>query len=51
MKKYSLSALIAFAMLLCVSLFAGCADSTAMGTSEEVNEFAEKGSSIAIHGG
>ena len=47
MKKYSLSALIAFAMLLCVSLFAGCSDSTAMGTSEEGNEFAEKGSSIA----
>ena len=47
MKKYSLSALIAFAMLLCVSLFAGCSDATAMGTSEEGNEFAEKGSSIA----
>ena len=47
MKKYSLSALIAFAMLFCVSLFAGCSDSTAMGTSEEGNEFAEKGSSIA----
>ena len=47
MKKYSLSALIAFAMLLCASLFAGCSDSTAMGTSEEGNEFAEKGSSIA----
>lgn len=45
MKKYSLSALIAFAMLLCVSLFAGCSDSTAMGTSEEGNEVAEKVSS------
>ena len=42
MKKYSLSALIAFAMLFCVSLFAGCSDSTAMGTSEEGNEVAEK---------
>lgn len=48
MKKYSLSALIAFAMLFCVSLFAGCSDSTAMGTSEEGNEFAEKGSSSAV---
>ena len=45
MKKYSLSALIAFAMLFCVSLFAGCSDSTAMGTSEEGNEVAEKVSS------
>ena len=45
MKKYSLSALIVFAMLLCVSLFTGCSDSTAMGTSEEGNEVAEKVSS------
>jgi hypothetical protein len=45
MKKYSLSALIAFAMLFCVSLFTGCSDSTAMGTSEEGNEVAEKVSS------
>lgn len=45
MKKYSLSALIVFAMMFCVSLFTGCSDSTAMGTSEEENEVAEKVSS------
>ena len=45
MKKYSLLALIAFAMMFCVSFFAGCSDSTAMGTSEEGNELAENVSS------
>ena len=41
MKKFSLFTLFAFAMSFVACLFAGCSDTTAMGTSEEGNEFAE----------
>ena len=47
MKKRSLFALLAVAEFVLASLFAGCSDSTAMGTSEEGNELAERISSAS----